>query len=301
MPKKPELNPAQLTFGTSSENVPFSLPSQFRPEQHLSTARLLTAHSQLHVIDGFVTFDAQQKSDPEFLFWGLHVLPEDPAFEETKNLSKLGVRKGDNNHKLWPQDYGLMFPPGEYTIAARNPEGLAQIVYARTENKSVEGELPSERTARAERSAGYALIKNRDKQIAQGLIYRQELDGFGILVRDAMRKSGASVKAKNLEVLRANADERIHQMVESVGLRFGQSDKEIADIHKAVKRRVYNGNFSSVERLFNFVDYIHYLGAYTTAKRAKLVIAFTRTREEIKKYQPAIDAENERLKAQTTA
>jgi hypothetical protein len=301
VPKKPEPNPEQLEFGTSNANIPRALPSQFSPNQHLSTARLLTAHSKLHVIEGIVTFDDQRKSDPEFLFWGLHVLPTDPAFDSTMNLSRLGVRKGSNNQKLWPQDYGLMFPPDEYRVAAHNPEGIANRVYARTAARSQKGELPSAKDARAKRSAGHALDTTMKNQVTQGLIYREELKGFGVLVRDATRKSGASVKAKNLELLRANADERIHQMVEGVGLRFEQSDKEIAGVHKAVRRRIYNGNFSSAERLFNFIDYIHYLGAYTTAKRARLVLAYTRTRDEHAKYKPYIDEEKARLKAQAAA
>lgn len=292
MRKKPELpNPDQLKFGTSGEAVPPGLPAELSPEQRISVPRLLTVHAEHQIMRHHVSWRDILHASPRELRQGLYVHPQDPNYEDYKNLARIGVPVSPRkNTRLFPQHFGIIFPPDEFLIVAHNPRGMAERVYAKTDKVLKLGEVPSEREARSKRSAGHALTNKLFTQGRLAVLYTTEIDEYLKLKSDAIRKGGARMKAKNVDGMRGRADERLHQVVESVGERQSLTDKEIAGAHRAIRRRVYSGNYSADDRVYHFLEYLGVLRQYKAAELDKLKQASERVSEELKEYQPYIDA-----------
>ena len=275
--KTPAANPNQMVLGCSDELVQEGNFNPSDPEKRIALASVLKILGQNLKFGKEPSVAEYLQAEPTLLETGLFIHPTDPRYRQAQ-------------HMVTFSSYGVVFPPTEFRTIARSPRDLARHTVNVTVLKNL-AEPDKEDTGR--RSAGHALIAKMDSQKRLGATYNSERGAYRDVYLDLFQPVRTRYKAKNIEKRRALVDEKIHETAEVASLTFNLDTVVLSGIHRAIKKNLYSGNKSSSELAAQWIKYIKLLDKYSMAKLEKLRTSYAMSREELKIYQPFLDAKSQ--------
>jgi len=250
----------QMALRFSSELVPQAVYPEINPEKRISFVRLLQvvaatvpAGTEPRPADYFM-------ASPSYIEQGLYIPPASPIYDSAVQTSRIKVDGEKATHKNMA-GAGVVFPAEEYEIISRNVEGLA-------------------------------LVAKRDAQsrLMQKLL--SERLNYSALYLDIRPPGRTRYYARNMERKRAMADEKIHETIEVASLNLNLSEVALSGMHKAARKKLYNGNYSSTQFAENWLSFLVMIGRHNAAKTYKLQRTAEQTERELERYRLYSSAEN---------
>jgi hypothetical protein len=197
---------------------------------------------------------------------------------------------------------GVAFQPIEFKVVARSAQDLGRQVAVKTRDARWGDSDREAATAASKRSAGHALA---NKIVAMNVLSTQLEDDseiFRHLISHIKRPDKLRVRTKRLEGERALATERIHDTVEVASIFHGLNNTRLVGQHRAVKRRIYNGNYSHAERAAYLIGYLKMVGVHNLAKLHKIGLSRHRSQQVLDtEYQQYLDEKADSSDAQQAA
>ncbi len=254
------------------------------PDQRVNLATLAGAYGCLFDSDGPVTAQTDKdlhvfahdfsRAEPEIIKTGLYIPHIPPRSNRRLRLEDSLITIGHQPVSLEadgvvPHNTGVVFPPDEFVIVARNAADFVKAVKNRTANVNT-GKLNREEViAKKNRSAAHAMedrLTRMDK-LEDEIIEETEL--LRKVFRQTRSTWRAQYKAKNLDKDRKIADELIHETAEISGGTFNLGTTAISALHRAITSNLYRRG-SSNDLLRNWDAYLTMTGQYANARRGKI-------------------------------
>jgi hypothetical protein len=192
-----------------------------------------------------------------------------------------------------PSGYGVVFPADEYTKFPRNPGAIAQSVQAANRETNRFTHDRDEVKRRALSSAGQTMsgyIQELDLQESALIQERQLLRAVYREVRNDKTAVWLShYKGNNLDKMRQDADELIHETVETAMLNLNLDSKEESAVHRAVSKKLYRAG-SSREIARNVADFTYITGRWAKTRMAMVGLARQECNTILESCLPAVEA-----------
>lgn len=259
------------------------------PETRISLNRLLS------LVGKTVTFGKEPSTEDYFhaetgyINHGLFIHPTDKRYANAQHIVTLGVQTP--NKGVRTKDYGVIFPSTEFQIVARNSRDLGRHTVNATHKANLGLADRDQARQKDMRSAGHVLISKMDAQKRLEGRLVSDLTDLRIVHGDLIKPPlSTRYYARNLEKKRALADEKIHETVEVATIHHDINSSAVTGLHRAVRKKLYSGNYSQAERTFNWMRYLTVTGIYTAAKLEKLGMSQAMCKQELKKYQPYLES-----------
>lgn len=264
-------------------------------DQRITLGRLATFYGQrLGPADGIeqnqdILLEVQEKdftrAQPSAIAEGLYIKRADPRFSDPKTEQLVRVTPKNN-----PRQAGVVFPVDEFRFVARNAKDFAKHVMAQTRNANSANPDRIVVDGTVGRSAGHAL---ESKVKAMNVLENQLLDNRAKLLvplyREAKSDWQAHFKAKNLDKKRKQFDEQLHYVIETATINTNLGATAIKAVHRAAAANMYRRG-SSKEINFHWQRYVRLVGKYVNARLIKVGISREECQQELKHYQPFLDA-----------
>lgn len=222
---------------------------------------------------------------------GLYIPPNSVGFKNADLVVVIGHQPcGLDDKGVVDRRMGVVFPKEEFKIVARNARDFVKHVKARTyaanssemDRESVE-QKANRAAARSMRlkmtelnSLESSLVEERDLLIE---VYRQAKG----------TKLGAPYKAKNLDKIRKQADEIIHNVAETSSINRNMGTVAVNAMHRAIMSKLHRGGSSS-QIAHNWAQYATMAGQYTSARRGKVWQSRRDCWAQFEEYAPALYA-----------
>jgi hypothetical protein len=277
-----------MVLRCSAELVPEASYADLDPEQRLSLTSLVNIVRGTVPLGKEPTIDDYFHAEPKAIERGLYINPRNPKYRQAQHVVTLGVPPRPENI-ITLGDLAVVFPPTEYAIVARNSRDLGRASVSRTAKARLNEPSASEAHNTSMRSAGHTLIAKRDAQGRLLNVLGSEREDYKALYRDLITPFRTRYKAKNLEKKRALLDEKVHETIEVASVFLELDDPALAGLHKATRKNLYNGNYSSSEFAYNWVRSLIMVGLHNAAKAYKLRLSSELCLEELKMYKPYLD------------
>lgn len=213
--------------------------------------------------------------------WGeLPISPMNPKLIEKLNLGETGV----------------VLPANEFSAIAHSPPAMNAFIKAKTRNHNAGNTDVHEVNEKVGRSAGHAMEYKLEK--IGGLIpeIEEEIKLFQTIYRASTPDSDTTFKAKDIEVLRATAEQRLHVLVDTARLSLGLNPRQIKAMHRALASKLHRQK-SEEELAANWRIYTSFGARYAYARLIKTLQARERCRDQLEIYMPYLD----RAEAEETA
>jgi hypothetical protein len=262
------------------------------PDQRITYQRLAGLYGKLlGPLDGLqrdediileVTSPDFAQASPSNLKNGLYIESSDPRYY--RSTTEQLVRSRPKGAR--PPYTGVVFPAREYAVIAGNPKALAQHAMSKTRKANLDNDDPVVVEGRVGRAGAHIL-----SQKIQGL---NSLDNDLIDYRDrllvplyrATRSTWrASFKAYNLDRLRREFDEMLHDTVDTAVLNMDIDLSGVRAIHRAITSNMTRrGN--AAERTQRINGYVEFIGKYITARRKRVHLSRAESEDTLVNFEP---------------
>lgn len=221
---------------------------------------------------------------------GLYVPPNDLRTRREEDLLiTIGHQACELNIKgVVPRNAGVVFPRSEYKKVARNAADFAKSIRAGVLQNNI-GPDQEEARAKASRGATEALqgmLTGMDTLEGSLLAERQLLEK---VYRQNKTSWQAQYKAKNLDKLRKNADELIHEAADTAAITLNLGTVALAAMHRAITSNLYRRGSRS-ELNYRWREYTAMAGRYSNARRGKVWQSRADCEEQLAKLTPSLPA-----------
>ncbi len=191
---------------------------------------------------------------------------------------------------------GVVFPSNEFKTVARSPRDLAAHTMAQTReaNKDNTAESDEEIEAKVGRSAGHAILgKMTEMKKLDDAMELKRATLLMPLMREAhsnlTRHWQAHYLPKNIDALRKQYDEELHDTIETAAINADVSRAVLNATHRAVTSNLYRRG-SSRELAQNWVAYLRMSREYIQARRREIAASGKLCTQELQLYQQFLDA-----------
>ncbi|HSW85314.1 MAG TPA: hypothetical protein VLF79_01705 [Candidatus Saccharimonadales bacterium] len=235
------------------------------PEQRLPLYDLVSTEAAFVPRDVELSAECRFRANPDYLEKGLYIPQDDPIFYTASQTIRIGTHESSDNKT--EARMAVVFPSDEYTIIDRDP---------------IVSEKPSSLSL-------FALSKKIGAQtrlVKQLASERKD----AISLHRAVDKQNNRYKAKNLERRRAEADEKFHETAELASLNLGLDRITVNGLHRAIRARLYAGNYSHDEFTNNWLGYIVMIGRHNAAKMYKLQLSIAQSERDFSMHRLLTDA-----------
>ncbi len=291
MKRQPGVHPNQLAMPSyAAELVPAGTYPDVSADARITLPSLIDRITPTIRFGREPSIDDFQHARPVYLEERLYIPPKTVQYDEAYHVVRLGVGRPPAGNKIPPKaQLGVAFQPAEYTIVARNAPDFARHTVNKTQDARW-GDTDREEARRsAMRSAGHALTSKISAQDSLAKRLTDENESFRHLRVHLRSPRQVRIRAEKLEQERALADERIHSTVEVAAMLYELKNTAVAGLHRAIRKRVYHGNYSHAERSAFFIEYLDMVGVHANAKLYKIALSRAMCAQELRKYQPYLD------------
>jgi hypothetical protein len=226
-------------------------------------------------------------ADADYINSGLYVARGTYEFDKAHHVVRLGVYGGRRDGA---QPLGVVFPPYEFKVVARNARDLGRHTVNRTRDSRWSSPDRDESREASMRSAGHALMGKIESQRSLSASLDEERLVMRALFAHLMNPSKQRIRASRLKGHLALLDEKIHEDAEMASIIHQLKSFQVVGMHKAIRRNIYTGNLSSAQRSYNLARYILVVGRHSKKKIEKLKIAQAQCQEQLPEYQSYLDA-----------
>lgn len=300
----------QLTFGAGYADLargvmtaPLEAFGDIDPEKRITLVRLATEHGLVYGqadIESTETDTELQvsKSDyqnarPDFIRQGLYIDMTDPRYRDKQTEQLLwawGPVPIDSQavRDLKLERRGVVVPPDEFKIIAHSPGRIVKFSEATTRNANKNELDRKEVDEKVGRSAAHSM---ESKLASMSTLEANIHDEIALLRKPYHEASStwrAHFKAKNLDKVRRETDERIHEMVEVATLNLNPGTFELRALHRAIAKRLYR-NPTPAETASQWRIYTSLAGQYATARLVKVIQSQVKAKKQLDLYQPYLD------------
>lgn len=303
MSREADISPNQLEFPKYSDELvmPQENAGGFSPESRVSLVGLIRHISPSVEFGKEPTYDDYMKAEVKNIEAGLYILKS--AIYQRQSLRYphvlfLGTpstpKAIDVESDKARVNYGVAFQPVEFKVVARNARDLGRHTKVSNREANWGNADREDDEAKSMRAAGHVLQGKIDAM--DGLTTRLNEDNKSLLqlYRHLKAPQIYRIRTRILEPERAKRVEKVHETAELAAMTLQLDNRVIAGIHKAIKRKIYNGNYSSSERTANLINYFVMVGAHNTAKMSKISISRQSSQAEYdKEYRDFIEADKE--------
>jgi len=280
-----------MVIRCSAELVPEASYPVVDPEQRMSLNRLVGIVQETVPQTPEPSIDDYFNAEPRFIETGLYILPTNPRYVQAQHTARQQVPMLVRTPRTL-SDVGVVFPVTEHAIVVRSSSDLAKASVTRTA-KARQAQPSAEATRQDSlRSGAHTLIAKRDSQARLLQNYAEQRVELVALYRDIREPNRTRYKARNLERMRANFDESVHETIEVAAVFLELRDPVLAGLHRAAKNNMYNGNYSSAQFGYNWLRYIVMVGRHNGAKTHKVEVARANTIHDLQEYEPYLKPEN---------
>ena len=252
------------------------------PEARVNLSTLVGAYGELFNKDALVTTAQSDhalhvfnndfhRARPENIRLGLYI---PPTSDYTRRAQDSLITISHQPCKLEAkgvvgQNVGVVFPPDEFKVVARNAADFVKTVKNKTRAANKHEIDREEVTEKQKRSAAHAMrskIISLD-QLEEEIV--QERIVLGKVYRQTKSTWGAQYKAKNLDRDRKQADELIHETAEIAGTTFNLGTVAMSALHRAITSNMYRRG-SRTDLNHHWAQYVELTGQYANARRGKI-------------------------------
>jgi hypothetical protein len=295
---------AQLIPSYTEELVPLFEYPDLVPISRVSLVSLIDRIGDSVKFGSEPSIGDYERAEPYFIEKGLYVprFNRDNSGRPNQHVVYTGVK---DNHEPDPRnkdkrDYGVAFQPAEFKIIARSPSDLA--VHAVVAARNARWQQPDrDQDSKGSMRAGGHILEDKIKGLDKILQRLQgENDIFRHLIKHLGNPDKYRTRVNKLDKERAFGVEKIHDTVEVASIYLSLPNTSIVGLHKVIKKRIYNGNYSHAERSAHLSGYLYMVGLHNRAKMHKADISKLRSKHELESnYQSYLDAERERSDVQS--
>lgn len=319
MPRTPEVE--QLTFAAGQADltrgvidIPVDAISAIDPEQRISLVRLAAEQGLVfgesealgeEDADLQVGRDDFASASPKMLRSGLYIDVLDPRYRDKSTQQLLWAwGKPPMNppavQGLDLQRTGVVVPADEFKIVAHSPPRIAKFAEAQTRHANrdnIDRVVVDERVGR---SAGHSMESKIARIGSLEEDIKAEIDLLRIPYREAASTWRAHFGPKKLAAIKKEADERIHEMVETATINLNPGSFEIRALHRAVAARLHRGSRQEIAQSWRI--YTSLAGQYATARLVKATHSRVRCQELLEhQYRPYLERAEEASAPQIAA
>lgn len=275
-------------------DLPFS-ETGIDGDRRVNLASLLIRYGKLYDEGGVVTrytdtdlhvFNNDfKRADPEILEKGLYIPPRsNKRIRLEDSLITIGHQPATLvADGVVPRNVGVVFPPDEFVIVARNAADFAKSVKNKTANKNKNQLNREEVMAKKNRAAAHALTGKLQRMNT----LEDEILDQTKLMRKVYKQTRstwrAQYKAKNLDRDRRVVNELIHETAEIAGSTFNLGTTALSALHRAITSRLYR-NGSSNDLISSWGEYLTLTGQYANARRGKIWQSRLDCEEQLSRY-----------------
>lgn len=222
----------------------------------------------------------------------LYRRPESYRRETDQNIVRFGVTRRDGRL------VGVAFPPGEFLKVARSARDLGVHAFNGTSDSRWGDPERTQAHEASLRAGGHAIEIKIDVMKALQATYAEDRQTMHDLMKNLFHPDQKRIKAKKMAGMLAVADDRVHEIVQIAGPFLGMKDRQMVGQHNAIRRKMFGGNYSHSERVYNLSRYVIMAGQHITARTAEVGASLARSASALAgPYQEALDREEARLKA----
>lgn len=240
-----------------------------------------------------------RRAEPTAIVQGLYIYHDDPRYHTAQQLirtrSLAGTRLAVAEGLKLPFDPvsrqpGVVVSPEEFKLIARSAKDLVATTQAKVRDANVDNPNWSE-VNRKVGSASSQIMKSYEKNLlgleadfiedrAMLTSLRRQTQGSD----PGRRTPQNQYKAKNLDIKRREADERFHYTLELSAINNGLGQTALKAAKRALTAKLYRHRTDREGDLF-WREHIELEGAYTNAKRFKVIQSLITCRQMIALYQ----------------
>lgn len=218
------------------------------------------------------------------LLWAWGKPPINPAAVQGLNLQRTGV----------------VVPADEFKIVAHSPERIGKFAEAQTRHANRDNIDRGVVDERVGRSGGHSMESKIERIGSLEEDIKAEIDLLRIPYREAASTWRAHFGPKKLAAIKKEADERIHEMVETATLNLNPGSFEIRALHRAVAARLHRGSPQEIAQSWRI--YTSLAGQYATARLVKAAHSRVRCQELLEdQYRPYLERSEETAISQIAA
>lgn len=183
---------------------------------------------------------------------------------------------------------GVVFPSDEFTVISRSPRDLTKHVRSRTREANKTLFDRDEADQKVGRSAAHALETQSTKLSRYIATMADKRLKLLSLLKDIDPPHGVvHFKAKNLERVRKNTDEAIHETAEVASINLNFDTTAIKGLHNVIRYNLYGTN--QARRMQYWRRYVVMTGRHTKAKIVAAGNSQTACERELRIYGPYLD------------
>lgn len=222
---------------------------------------------------------------------GLYIPPRDERFKSANLIITIGHQPCElERDGVVGRRTGVIFPADEFKIVARNARDFVKHVKAQSLAKNADNPDKEEVEQTALRAAARAMTRKIDDldDLEQDIIDERQL-----LIKVYRQAKGTNrgprYKAKNLDKLRKQADEIIHNTAETSAINRNLGTISVKAMHKAIMSSLYRRGSNS-QVAYNLGEYTAMAGRYATARRGKVWQSRRDCAIQLIEYAPSLEA-----------
>lgn len=202
----------------------------------------------------------------------------------------LYIDVSDRRYRNAEQLYeGVVFPSREFKFIARNPRDLAKHTKSGTREANKTLSDRDEAYQKVGRSAGHVLETQITRLTRYAATMSEKRLRLLSLVRDIDPPLGVvHYKAKNLEIVRNEVDEAIHETAEVATINLNFDTTAVRGLHKVIRYNLY-GSSDQERRMAYWRRYIVMTGKHTRAKLNAATTSKIACERELTIYAPFLN------------
>lgn len=231
-----------------------------------------------------VTSQDIERAAPRVIEAGLYIPHTDPRWRNWSTEQLV---------TLTPRTRGVVFPSDQFKTVARSPADMAKHIMSTTRNASKDDSDPEATEAKIGRSAAHGLSSKIDSLTKLDAELQDERNNlikpvYLEAIRNQNRNWSAHYKPKNLDKLRADFDDKLHDTINTAVINMDISVYATKALHRAVTSNLYRRG-SSNDIANAWVQYSLLSGTYMLERRNKVAISIKKCATELKNFQPFLD------------
>jgi hypothetical protein len=234
-----------------------------------------------------------------YLNSGLYV-PTDEASRAGKDVEHI-IEIGAKRDVSQPREdkvksrFGVAFQPVEFKVLARSAPDLGRHLVVKTLEARRNHEDRSQRRDASKRAAGHGLQTKIAAMDSLSLDLSANNRVLYHLAEHLLHPDKIRVRLGRLEHELGLGVEKIHDTAEVASIYLGLDNLSTNGLHRAIKKHIWSGNYSSQERGAFLFEYLKMVGVHNLAKKHKVELAKHKAKQELAtKYQTYLDAEESR-------